>query len=174
MFVAVSYTYLGGGVQPLGSRGLRALVFNPCVVLRVPVYVIRVVRARLQAGGAPFSVGKLYCAMQAFVRCRFAYLISRTCAHVSTLKVRPFLPRSMKLALCSADIGVMMGANKQTQWFLVPHFARYQRNLKLQERELSVMLLLGRRVHVYWRYVCKMGAPLVHDICVRCVECALC
>ena len=74
---------------------------------------------RLQAGGVPFSVGKLHCAMQTFVRCRFAYLASRTCAHVSTLEVRPFLSR-MEFALCSADVGVMTGANKQTQWFFGP------------------------------------------------------
>ena len=112
-------------MQPPGCRRLRVLVFNLFVVLRVPVYVIRVVRARLQAGGAPFPVGKLHCAMQAFVRRQFAYLASRTCAHVSTLEVRPFLPR-MEFALCSADVGMMTGANKHTQcFFFVPHLARY-------------------------------------------------
>ena len=138
-------------MQPPGCRRLRVLVFNSCVVLRVPVYVIRVVRARVQAGGAPFSVGKLHCAMQAFVRCRFAYVASRTCAHVSTLEVRPFLPR-MEFVLCSADVGVMTGANKQTQWFFGPTLSSV-----LAQSEtaggLSVILLLGRRVHIYWRYV---------------------
>ena len=68
-----------------------------------PVYVIRVVGARLRAGGAPFSVGKLYCAIQEFVLCRFAYRASRTFTHVSTLEVRPFLP-GMDSALCNADV----------------------------------------------------------------------
>ena len=68
VFVAVSYTYLGGGVQPPGCRRLRVLVFNLFVVMRVSVYVIMVVRARLQAGGASFSVGELHCAMLALVR----------------------------------------------------------------------------------------------------------
>ena len=85
VFVAVSYAYRGGGVRPPGCRRLRVLVLNLCMVLKVPDYVIRVVRARLQAGGAPFSVGELHCAMQAFVRCRFDYLFSRTCADVSNL-----------------------------------------------------------------------------------------
>ena len=47
MFGAVSYTYLGGGMQPPGCRRLRVWIFL-CVVLRVPACVIRVGRARLQ------------------------------------------------------------------------------------------------------------------------------
>ena len=62
--------------------------------------------------------------MQAVVRCRIAYLASRTCAHVFTLEMRPFLP-GMEVVLFSADAGVMTGANNQTQCFLVPHLARY-------------------------------------------------
>ena len=90
------------------------------MVLRVLVFVIGVARARQQAGGAPFfCVGKLHFAMQAFVRCRFAYFTSRTCAHVSTMEVRPFLPR-LEFALCSAADGVMTRANKQTQCFFGP------------------------------------------------------
>ena len=32
---------------------------------------------------------------------------------------------------------------------LVLHLARYWRNLKLQERELSVIVRLGRELHMY-------------------------
>ena len=131
----------------LGVVGCAFLVFN-VFGLRVSVYVIMVVRARLQAGGVSFSVGKLYTAMQAFVRCWFTYLASRTCAHVSTLEVRPFLPR-METALCTADVGVMTGANKQKQCFgstLSSVLAQSE-----TAGEMSVILLLGRGVQIYWR-----------------------
>ena len=75
-------------MQPPGCCRLRVWIYS--VVLRVPGYVIRVARARLQGGDAPFSVEKLHCAIKAVVRCRFAYRAWRTCTHVSTLEVRPF------------------------------------------------------------------------------------
>ena len=44
----------------------------------------------------------------------------------------------------------MTGANKQAEWFgLSLSSLLEKRNLKLQERELSVIVLLGRAVHMY-------------------------
>ena len=147
-----------------------AFGFILCVVLRAPVYVVRVACERLQAGGAPFSVGKLYYAMQAFVRCRFAYRASRTCTHVSTLEVRPFFP--VWNLQCAVQMLCDDGC-KQAQWFDPTLSLVLAQSETAGERFVRNSAAWPRSTNVYWRCVYIMGAPLVHDICVRCVVCAL-
>ena len=69
----------------------------------------------------------------------------------------------------------MTDANEQAQWFGLTISSVLEPNLKLQERELSGIVRLGREVYiyVYWHRVYIMGTPLVHDICVTCVMCVL-
>ena len=53
----------------------------------------------------------------------------------------------MKTALCSADVGAMTGANKQTQCFGFKLSSVLAQSETAGEREVSVTMLLGRGVH---------------------------
>ena len=90
VFVVVSYTYLGGGMQLPACRRLRAwFSIYVCSGFLSVSSEWRAHVSKLEVRPF-FSVGKLHCAMQAFVRCRFANRALRTCTHVSALEMRPF------------------------------------------------------------------------------------
>ena len=68
---------------------------------------------------------------------------------------------------------VMTGANKQTQW-LGPTFSSVlAQSDTTGERVVRNSAAWPPSIYVYRRYVYIMGAPLVHDICVKCVVCAI-
>ena len=104
VLVAVSYTYLGGGMQPLGCRRLH-VNFNLRVVLRFPVYVIRVARARLQAGGAPFFFSPSgSCMVQCRRWCDVGLLPCFANMHACLHAGGAFILPRMEFALCCADV----------------------------------------------------------------------
>ena len=142
-------------------------------MLRVSVYVILAVRACLQAGGASFSVGKL------IEQCRRSYDVDlltllREHARMSPRWRYIHSPSRMKTALCCADVGAMTGANKQAQCFGCTLSSVLTQSATAGERDIRNIAAWPRskiKIYIYiLAFVCIMGAHLVDDICVMCVE----
>ena len=68
---------------------------------------------------------------------------------------------------------VMTGANNQAHWFGPTLNSVLAQPETAGGRVACNSAAWPQSSYLYWRYVYVIGAPLVHDICVGCVVCAL-
>ena len=150
------------------------MVFILCVVLRVIVHVIRVARARLQAGGALlFRREAALCnaGVRAMSVCLPCFANMHACLHAGGASIPPRIEFTLSM-LCRCC--VMMGTNKQAQWFGPTLGSVLAQSETAGERVVRNSAAWSRSAYVYWRRVHIMGVPLVHDIALDvCVVCAL-
>ena len=98
------------------------------------------------------------------VLCEHARISPRSrCVHSSLYEICKMLCRCC----------VITGANKHAQGFGPTLGSVLRQSEPAGERLVCNSAAWPRSTYTYWRHVSIIGAPLVHDICVRCVVCAL-
>ena len=160
--VAHSYTNLADHMQAPGCRSLRGNIFicgagdfsvchheGACTSPRLRCFI---------------SVGKLHCAVQAFVRCWFAYPFFgnvRASLHAGDWSIFSLTETATR----KADTCVMTGANKQTQCFgPTPSLVLAQFDIR-EERGFCNISSWSRTICVDVMCTNTMCSSPVHDSC---------